>query len=339
MKDPHGPVLFVLGASGALGRAVCDAARRTWPRARLLRGSRRARGAGELRVDVRDPAGLRAALAAADVAICAVGPFEWDPAAALEACGAARCHWVDLADRPRFIEAAEGAAAGIAVASGCSVAPGLIEALAEPAGKDEDVASLRAWWSVGSRKNMSAALLYALLRPLGRRDDAAGPRPGATQRRSVAGVPYWFGGYPWPRGPEARAGGRPFPVEAYVGMDHPAQAAALRGLAPFLGRIPEPLLLRASRVVRPATRPIQRMGGARGALAVEWLDAAGRVRGGVEVIVEGGLDLAAFPAVWAARALASQPAPACGAVSLASLVTPAALSAAMREAGWAVTRW
>jgi hypothetical protein len=338
------PTLLVVGASGSLGGAVCAAAAAAMPEARILRASRNAEGESALRADVCDPASLDAAFRAADVAICAVGPFDWDPAPAIRAAARAGCHWIDLADRGPFIVKAESAAAeaasegaGVAVVSGAAVVPGLVEALAEPLARAPGAAALRAWWSLGSRKAVSGALLYALLRPLGRRDATGEVRPGRITRRRLAGLPFWFGSHPWPRGGEARLSDRAVPIALRVGMDHRAQAAALRALAPLLGRLPEPVLLRASRAVQPATAWIQRLGAERGALAVEALDFAGRPLAAAEVAAPSGLDLAALPPVWAARTLVASGAPPRGSVRLGALLPEPALSAAMAEAGWVVT--
>ena len=335
------PTLLAVGASGSLGGAVCAAIARSMPEARILRASRSAEGEGAFRADVREPASLEAAFRAADVAICAVGPFDWDPAPAIRAAARAGCHWIDLADRGRFVAAAEAAAedADIAVVSGAAVVPGLVEVLAEPLARTAGAAALRAWWSLGSRKAVSGALLYALLRPLGRRDATGEMRPGRVTRRRLAGRPFWFGSHPWPRGGEARLADRTLPIALRVGMDHRAQAAALRALAPLLGRLPEPVLLRASQAAQPATAWIQRLGAPRGALAVEVLDFAGRALGAVEVAAPSGLDLAALPPVWAARALLAPGAPRRGAVRLGALLPEPALCAAMEEAGWIVTRF
>jgi uncharacterized protein YbjT (DUF2867 family) len=340
LSADRAPAVVVLGATGSLGRAVCAAAERVLPGVRLVRAARRARGPDAVRADVRDAESLRAALRGAAVAIAAVGPFDWDPGAAIRACREAGCHWVDLADRPGFLCAAEAAAGGadVAVVSGASVAPGFVEALAARTASDPDVAALRAWWSIGSRKAVSAALLFALLRPLGRRDAGAPPRaPGPIVAGAIGGAPFWFGRHPWPRGADARLAGRRVPIELHVGMDHRAQAIALRALVPLLGRIPEPALRVASRAVQPATHAIQRLGGARGALAVESIDGAGRVRARVEILARNGLDLAALPPLWAARALLDPAARARGAVSLAALVPRDPLAAAMRAEDWIVT--
>ncbi|HVH06769.1 MAG TPA: hypothetical protein VNE71_12300 [Myxococcota bacterium] len=339
MKAAGAPALLVLGATGSLGSAVCAAAARAIPGARVLRASRHAEGPDAFRADVQDPASLAAAFRAADVAICAVGPFEYDPAPAIRACAAEGCHWIDLGDRARFVAAAEAAAkdAAIAVVSGASVVPGLVEALAAPLARVPGAAQLRAWWSLGSRKAVSGALLYALLRPLGRRDATGEVRPGRITRRRLGGAPFWFGSHPWPRGTDAHVADRTLPIALRVGMDHRAQAAALRALAPLLGRVPEPALLRAASAVQPATAWIQRLGSPRGALAVEALDFAGRALGAVEIAAESGLDVAAFPPVWAARALLAADLRVRGAVRLDALLPPPALAAAMREAGWIVT--
>jgi len=224
------------------------------------------------------------------------------------------------------------------VVSGCSVAPGLVEALGRPLLEIPGAVALRAWLSVGSRKPVSGALLYALLRPLGRRAPGGGRFPGPVVRRSVHGAAFWFGRHPWPRGTSgARCGSRRVPVDYRVGMDHRGQALALRALAPLIGLLPEPALLRACRAARPVTTLVTRLGAPRGVFALEALSAGGDVLGGLEILAPQGLDLAALPPVWAARALLASPDQAPGARSLAELAAPGELGAWMRSEGWTVT--
>jgi hypothetical protein len=313
---------------------VCAAAARVLPGAKLRRASRRPPASeGWVRAEIRDEASLRAAVAGAAVAIVAIGPFDYDPAPLVRACSAAGCHLVDVADRSAFLSASEAAAEGAAAAvvGGCAAVPALAEALAAPFAADPAVVSLRVGWSVGSRKRVSAALLYALLRPLGREG------PGAVTLRAVQGVSFWFGRRPWPRDGGARVGAHRLPVEASVGMDHEGQALALRALAPLLGRIPDAALLVACRALRPVTPWITRFGDERGCLFVEALDAAGRVRGSVEVLAPRGFDLVALPALWAARALLVRRPPARGVVALADLADATELAGWMRGEGWIVT--
>jgi hypothetical protein len=334
------PTLVVLGASGSLGGAVCAAAERLLPGVRLRRASRRAVSGA----DVRDREALGPLLAGAQVAIDAVGPYEYAPEPLVRACREARCDLVDLADRAGYLAAAERAAedpAGgsrVRVLSGCSAAPGLVEALSPPLLDAPGAVALRSWLSVGSRKRVSAALLYALLRPLGRRGPEGRRAPGPVTPHLVQGARFWFGRHPWPRGAEgARCGDRRVPVDYRIGMDHRAQALALRGLAPLLGLLPERALLRACRTVRPATRLVRSLGAERGVLAVEALAADGSALARVEILAPRGLDLAALPPVWAARALLALPSLPPGARSLADLASPGELAAWMRAEGWSVT--
>jgi hypothetical protein len=96
-------------------------------------------------------------------------------------------------------------------------------------------------------------------------------------------------------------------------------------------------LLRACRASRPATRLVTRLGAERGVLAVEALAAGGSVLARVEILAPHGLDLAALPPVWAARALLASAALPPGARGLADLASPGELSGWMRAAGWSVT--
>jgi hypothetical protein len=334
----RGPLL-VLGATGSLGGALCAAAPRVLPGVRVLRASRRPPpGEGWRRADLRDEASLRAALAGVAVAIDAAGPYDYDPSPLLRAAGAAGCALIDLADRAGYLEAVEAAAdpATVARLTGCAVVPGLAEAVGAALARDPAVRALRVWWSVGSRKRVSGALLYALLRPLGRRVSGGGA-PGPLVARGVHGTRFWFGRHAWPRGGGARVAGRRLPVEVRVGMDRRLQARALQALAPLTGALPDALLLRACRALQPATRFVTALGGEAGCLVVEALDERGGARASVEILAPRGLDLAALPALWAARALlAAQPAPR-GCVALAELADARALAAWMRAEGWILT--
>lgn len=335
-------MLLVLGATGSLGRAVCAGAARYLGGVRVVGASRRPAGGGARRVDVADAASLRAALAGAGVVVDAVGPFDYDPRPLVAACVEAGVHWVDLADRAPFLAAAEasaGASRSAGVASGASAAPGLVEALGRALAERCAAAALASWFSVGSRKAVSAALLHALLRPLGRPlAEAPGVAvPGTAVRREIRGAPFWFGRHAWPRGAEgARCGARTVPIAHRVGMDRRVQARALSALAPVAGALPERALWRASRAARPLAPWIARLGSGTGALRVEALDAAGHVVDAVDVRAPRGLELAALPPVWAAAALLEGRAPRPGALRLDELLAPAELAARMREAGWDV---
>jgi hypothetical protein len=320
---------------------VCAGLARWLPDAPVVPASRRARGPAAARVDVRDAASLRAVLVRSGAAalVDAVGPYEYDPGPLVAACADAGVPWIDLADRERFLARAEAAAGAAPVASGASAAPGLVEAFAAALARRGEVARLASWFSVGSRKDVSAALLYALLRPLGRAlpEAPALAVPGAPVGRDVLGATFWFGRHAWPRGAGgARVGSRRVEISHHVGMDRRGQQRALRALAPTLGALPERVLWPLCRAARPLAPWIARLGGETGALRVEALDGAGRVVDRIEVRALRGLELAALPAVWAAEALAAGPSPRRGALALHELWPPAALAARMREAGWDV---
>jgi len=272
----------------------------------------------------------------------AVGPYDYDPTPLVAACVAAGVHWVDLADRPAFLRGAEAAGAGspgAAVATGASAAPGLVEALGRALAERAAPAPLASWFSVGSRKAVSSALLFALVRPLGRAlPEAPGAvSPGPVLAREVRGRPFWFGRHPWPRGAEgARCGAQRIPIAHHVGMDRRIQARALKALAPFGGRLPERAVWAACRLTRPLAPGIARLGGAAGVLRVEAFDADGRVRDAIEVRAASGLELAALPPLWAAHALLAGRAPRPGPLRFDELVAPDALAARMAQAGWDV---
>ncbi|HVH05545.1 MAG TPA: saccharopine dehydrogenase NADP-binding domain-containing protein [Myxococcota bacterium] len=325
--------VLVIGAGGTLGRRVRRLLAEGLPGVRVIAASRRgpaALGADARAVDVRDGVSLAHALRGVGLVVNAVGPYRYDPTPLVAACIGARAHCLDLAEDPAYFAALRDAAdrgnaasAGVAFVPGCSTSPGLVELLAESFAALPNVAVVDAWLSVGSRNAASAALVAGLLRPLGRPRPDGGRWYDTVLWRRVDGRSLAFGRYPSGLPSErVRVGDWLLPLRFHAGFDRPVFARGLRAAAPVLARLGEGAITAVARAAAPLARLAAPLGGARGALRVEALDAEGGVVGEVEVVaVSNGLDVPAAPPLWAARALAAQPRG--GVLRLADLVTRA----------------
>jgi len=306
------------------------------PNVRVIPASRRgeaALGTGARSVDVHDERALGASLEGVGVLINAVGPYRYDPAPLVRACVEHGVHYVDLAEGPAFIGQARQAAAGasVGVVPGCSTVPGMLELLARPFFALPGAARIDAWLSMGSANAVSAALLDGLLAPLGRTAPDGARYFGKVETREIGDRRLRFGRHP------AGLGGAPLPVRLYVGFDRAPLVFALRAVAPGLGRLSEATVARLARVGAPLASLARPFGTPRGVLRVEALDAAGRTLASVEVEAHAdGLDVPAWPAVWAVRRLLRADSLMGGPLSLADLVPHAEALAALRDAGFEV---
>jgi len=327
---------LLVGAGGTLGSRIARLLAVAVPDARVIPASRR--GAAVLgpearTIDVQAPAPFAAALEDVDVLINAVGPYRYDPAPLVRACVEHGVHYVDLAEGPQFLERvrAAGDGAGVAVVPGCSTVPGLVDILARPYTDISAAESVAAWLSMGSANAVSAALLEGLLAPLGRAAPDGARYFGAVETRSVGGRRLRFGRHP------IHLPGTPLPTFFHVGFDRAFLVYALRAVAPALGRLSESAVERLARVGAPLASLARPFGTPRGVLRVEALDVAGRILANVEVEARSeGLDVPAWPAVWAARRLLQGGADRAGVLSLADLVPRAEAVADLRNAGFEV---
>lgn len=311
--------VLVLGAGGVLGRRVTRLLEEGLPGARVVPASRRgqaALGPGARAADVRDGLSLSRVLGDIDLLVNVVGPYDYDPKPVVEACVAARTHYIDLAEDAAFIAALRGAAeragaaaAGVAFVPGCSTVPGLVELFAQGFARVDGLSAVDAWLSLGTRNPPSVPLLQGLLRPLGREAPGGGRWYDQVVRRRADGRSLAFGRYPSGlAGERVRIGAREVPLRFHVGFDRAALAPALRLAAPYLARLSDARLGQLVRAAVPAVRVVGRFGSPRGVLRVEALDGAGRLAEHVEVVaVSEGLDVPAAPPLWAARALRAAP--------------------------------
>lgn len=290
------------------------------------------------RVDIHDTGTYAGALEGVGAVVNAVGPYRYDPTPLVRLCVEHGVHYVDLAEGPHFLEqvrlaSAEAEAAGVAVVSGCSTVPGLIEVLARPFFDVPGAHEVAAWLSMGSANAVSAALLEGLLVPLGCTAPDGVRYFGGVETRSIGGRRLRFGRHP------AALSEPPLPVSLHVGFDRAPLVYALRAVTPALGRLSEGAVARLARIAAPIASLARPFGTGRGVLRVEALDVAGGALAGVEVEAHSeGLDVPAWPAVWAVRrllGLGKGPARA-GVLSLADLVPRGEALAELRSAGFEV---
>lgn len=307
--------IVVLGATGEMGARVCRLVRRLAPTALLIGTNRSGKGHAELpmrRVDLADREALDEVLANADLAINAVGPYDYDPAPLVHAAISARCHYADLAERLDFIERVaaiaeqRGAAkAGVVLVPGCSTVPGLLVALAQRWKSDPGVAKVSAYLSMGSRNPVAPGLLAGMLAPIGRKGPAGRWFTRLVSLETLDGRSLRFGSYPIALpGSRMPIGQRSVPVRFFMGFDRAWLNRLLSLAAPWLGRLGNGPVRRLSRVLRPFLWMLRWLGSERGVLAVVAEGEDGAERGRLEVLAHShGLDIPALPAAWLAQAL------------------------------------
>jgi hypothetical protein len=336
---------MVLGGRGLMGRRILRLLKKSLPDAELICAGRTQAdvpGTTFARFDLAAPEDHGDALRRADVLINTVGPFNYDPGPIIRACHDNGCHYVDLAETPAFMRGAREIARDlrVAVVTGCSSVPALIEVFARRWQGRGDVASIRAQLSIGTNNEASSTLLYSMLLPVGR------------QRAEVEGRGRWFDRI-WMRGHEGigarryasypcglegggiSLGDRDVPIDFGFGFDRRTYTVALWALAPFVALTPRSLLKLGSKVgaaVSPVFRPL---GTKIGIMAIDALSETGATLEGTEIIArENGLDVPSWPSVWAAELLLKKGGS--GDVSLADLLTPEEAEARLKQAGYEV---
>ena len=336
-----GKTLLVLGATGLMGQRICAQAERLLPDVRLLRASRQfTESDSRRRIDIHREASLRVGLREVDAVINAVGPYEYDPTPLLAACQRAGAHYIDIAERPEFILAVAAACEReqitVAVASGCSTVPGLIQALVQRWRGDDRLARLRALLTMGTSNAVTPTLIYSLLRPLGRPGPTGERYFGRTTERRLTGWGLRRYGY-YPSLFEHEGFGLDewaVPLEFFAGFDRTVYVEAMRSMAPRLARMSDAGLLRLCRLLAPLARLARPLGTRMGSLLLEAIDERGEVWEQIEVRAEyEGLTVPALPSVWAAGRLLATNDPPSGPVSLNQLLTPQEVVDGLREAG------
>src|SRR5262249_27856706 len=242
------PQVLLLGAGGGMGRRIA-ALWESHVSGVLLRLGVRRRDAMKdfgpgshvaiARLD--EPDSLRGALSDIIVVINAMGPYAYDPVPLLDACAAAGAHYVDLASEPEFLAAVHswGAhqEARIAICSGASTVPGLIELSAAHITERLGAvpSSFEVFLSMGSANRLTPGLLASLTLQLGvrLRAPAGGVSFRQVRRRHLHGLGLrLFGRYPSPFDePGLDLGDRSVITRFWVGLDRSWIVYALRALS------------------------------------------------------------------------------------------------------------
>jgi hypothetical protein len=309
----------------------------------VLQGARRVAAEtdpGMCRVDIHDPDSLRRALAGAQVAINAVGPFEYDPAPLLRGCAEAGCHYVDLAETPAFLADVERLAGrlAIAVVTGCSTVPGLVQVLAQQWSGRDEVRQVRILLGMGTRNPVTPALLYSLLMPLGSRAPDGSRYYGRLVRKRLRGLPpRYYGRFPSPfDAAGVRVGERVVPATFHAGLDRVAAVHVLWLAARLVPHLPRGALAWLCRRAQHVMPLVQALGTPVGVLSIEALGGDGRLVAELEVrALRDALNVPALPAVWAARRLLTDKPPT-GPVRLEQLLTPQEAAEWLRAEGYLV---
>lgn len=291
-----------------MGRRVVRLLRQSLPEVQVLTAGRG--DANDRRLDVHAPEDHYASLRSVNVLINTVGPFTYDPAPIVGACLDCGVHYIDIAETAPFMAQANRAGK-VAVLPGCSTVPGLIEVLSRRWHRHQ----VRAQLSIGTSNESSPTLLYSMFEPVGREGWFNRvwwrEHPGMKARR--------YGNYP----------GAGF--EFGFGFDRPGYTTALWLLAPLVGATPRPVLKAVARVANPLIPLARPFGTKVGILSV---DVPGDPANSIEVrACDNGLDVPAWPSVWAAGELLKAP---FAARRLSELVTPASAVERLKAAGYEV---
>lgn len=285
--------------------------------------------------DVHEPEDVK--LRRGDVVINTVGTFNYAPGPVVRACLDRGAHYVDLAETPAFMrgvrEVAERAKSRLATITGCSSVPGLIEIYARQWAGREDIKRVRAQLSIGTNNQSSSTLLYSMLAPIGQERWFS-----HTWLRNHEGLPERrYGSYPSGLEEGVSLGDRKVPVIFGFGFDRRVYTSALWLFAPLVGATPRPLLQIAAKfgnAMAPLARPL---GTGLGILSIDALGSGGDVVSSVEIRAgSNGLDVPAWPSVWAAELLVRGTDIPSNCTSIADLIDPADASRRLVEAGFDV---
>jgi hypothetical protein len=344
--------VLLLGANGGIGRRITALWALQGASATLRLAVRRKEamenfvpGAPVVIARLEEPATLRDALAGVAAVMNAMGPYAYDPAPLLDACAAAGTHYIDLASEPEFLAAVHSWGkrhqARIAICSGASTMPGLIELSA--AHLTERLGAVpfafEIFLSMGSANRLTPGLLASLTLPLGVRlhspDGCVSYRQ--LRRRHLHGLGWrLFGRYPSPFDAQGlNLGNRRVPARFWVGLDRSWIVYALRALSYLRPRFRDSTWIALAEKARPLVGLANRVGGRVGGLRIEALDVAGNVLGAVNYLApREALNIPALPSVWAAGALLAVAQP--GIRPLRALVTFEEVATSLRGHGFEV---
>lgn len=346
--------ILVLGGYGVFGSLVCrelvrlgsvvTVAGRDHEKAaalaRELGSSHRA-----LALDVRDARSCLTGLRDHAVAVHCAGPFDARMPAVLDACMAAGCHLVDIADDRSWTalvrsrdEALRGAS--LAAAYGCSSLPGLSGALAVLARANAVAPPERARVTlfIGNDNRKGDAAIRSAVRVLGRPILAPQGELHGFGEREIVDLPSPFG--------RRTVGSFDSPeydlfpgllgvreVAVKVGFESRAANAAFGALARLGSRLGD----RTAAVFAWLGR-LSRGGSSGGVVLVELFWSDGTRRRAALHATSGGQRMAALPCALAARALETGAATARGAVTAYELLGAEHLVSQVASAGYALER-
>ncbi|MBZ0136271.1 MAG: saccharopine dehydrogenase NADP-binding domain-containing protein [Planctomycetes bacterium] len=324
--------VIVLGGRGFMGGRILRLLPKNLTALAAGRGKTRE---GYIQLDVHEPD--KNVLEPGDVLINTVGPFTYAPGAIVRACLARGAHYVDLAETPAFMgavrEITRGADQPSAVITGCSSVPGLMEVFARQWRGRQDVARVRGQLSIGTNNPSSATLLYSMLAPVGR--DGWFKRTWLRAHDVLAARRY--GVYPSGLEGGVNLGDRVVPCEFGFGFDRRPYTSLLRLFAPVVGVMPRTLLRLSARLgnlFAPLARPF---GSRVGILSLDALNGGADVVDSLEIRASSnGLDVPAWPSVWAAELLCGRTDLPANCTSLADLVNPSEAITRLINAGYEV---
>lgn len=326
--------VVILGGRGFMGRRILRLLPKDLQKVVAGRGPERD---DYIHFDVHEPEGVK--LREGDVVINTVGPFTYAPEPVVRACIDNGAHYVDLAETPDFMravrEVARGAGPGLAMITGCSSVPGLIEVYAREWAGRNDIRRVRAQLSIGTNNESSSTLLFSMLSPIGRQRWFS-----RTWLREHEGLPARrYGLYPGGIENGLNLGDRAVPAEFGFGFDRRTYTLALWLLAPLVGLTPR-ALLQVGALIGNAVAPLARSLGTKiGILSIDALNADHNVIESVEIrAVSNGLDVPAWPIVWAAELLCGETDIPANCTSIADLVTGSEATQRLTEAGYEVRK-
>jgi hypothetical protein len=322
--------VILLGGTGEMGRRLERLLREARPQIEIVIASR----TGPVRADVTVPETVAGLLQPGDVLIDAVGPYRHDPSVWVRSGLRAGAHVIDLSEGPAFQRVARAACPPDprgALVTGCSTIPALVEALWPALGEPQAGDRYRVLLSMGSANPVSPGLIFSLLRPFGRPISAARGRTFRRRatKRLADGRFTAFGAYPatWDEEPP------PHPAAFYAGFDRPILYWPLWVSSFFLPHFSDGLLWTGCRVLTPLLRLWRPFGTYKGALTLERWDSRGDIVAELQVhAARQGLDIPAYPAVWATLALLDG-ADRRGVTTLADLLGPEEILARLGSIG------
>jgi len=297
-----------------------------------LVGLSRSKHLGDLAVELDDPGAL--AVEPGDVVINTIGlhPRRHDPRQLITHCLAHGAHYIDLCESREIYELGEAALKAFAahqrtkstVVQGCSTIPSLVDVLVPATAGTHRKVLL----SVGMRNDLSASLMYGLIRPLGGEHDNGRWWHDTTTRQLFDGSRRRYGSHPGPW-----VDGR---TDFFCGLDRRAAYWGLRAASVATRSMDDEGLHEWCRRLLPiARRGGQLLGTPQGSLRIEQRR-DGNVLAVVEVRAErDGLLIPALPAVWAAKALLGDTT-LNGRVQLAQLIDRTAVVADLVRRGYTV---